>query len=98
MTSEPRIFKRASVRDPNGQVWTIVVEDRLDPKQAKLARDSAERYGRYTMTIHAPNGRTTEVLKDAHTIQADSELDRYCREIAAGAWGTELAAPASAEA
>jgi hypothetical protein len=90
MTSERRIFKRAYVTDPEGRMWTIVVEDRLDPAQARLARDAAERFGRYAMTIVAPNGRTAEVLTDANTIQTDNEFVRYQREIVAGTWGADL--------
>ena len=92
MSSQKGPFKRALVRDPQGQIWTIVVEDRLDPKMARLARDSAERFGRYTMTIHAPNGQSAVVLQDANTIQTDNELARYQREIAAGTWGADLLA------
>jgi hypothetical protein len=94
--STPTIFKRASVDDPQGRQWTIVVDDRLDPRMERLARDTAERYGRYTMTIVAPDGRTVEVLKDAHEIQVDRELARFQAAIAAGDWGVELA-PLAAE-
>jgi hypothetical protein len=86
------------VRDPNGQPWTVLVEDRLDPKVAALARDAAEAFGRYTMTIYAPNGRGVEVLKDANTLQADSEFNRFRREIASGAWGAKLLQEAPAPA
>jgi hypothetical protein len=96
VSGEPRIFKRAAVRDPRGQIWHIVVEDRLDPALAKLARDAAERFGRYTMTIYAPNGRSIEALRDANTIQVDNELNRYRRAIAAGTWGADLLASAPA--
>ena len=92
MSSEPTIFKRAQVRDPNGQIWHLIVEDRLDPTHAKLARDAAERYGRYTMTIVAPNGKTAQVLQDANTVQTDAELARYQGAITSGAWGAELLA------
>lgn len=97
MSGKPRIFKRAVVRDPRGQLWHIVVEDRLDPALVKLARDAAERFGRYAMMIYAPNGRSVEVLRDANTLQADNELERYCREIAAGRWGADLLAGTPAE-
>lgn len=97
MSSSPVIFKRAYVRDPQGQTWVIVVEDRLDPAVVKLARDAAESFGRYAMIIHAPNGRSAEVLTGANTIQADNELNRYRNEIAAGAWGADLLAPTPAE-
>jgi hypothetical protein len=90
VSNEPRIFKRAWVRDPQGRTWSIVVEDRLDPKHAELARDSAERYGRYAMTIVAPNGKSVSVLQDANTIQTDTEMERYRRGIAAGTWGDDL--------
>lgn len=90
MSSEPRIFKRASVRDPRGGLWTIVVEDRLDPAVAEVARDTAEAFGRYAMTIYAPNGRSTEALLAANTRQVDNEFNRYRQEIASGAWGAEL--------
>jgi hypothetical protein len=95
VSEERRIFKRAAVRDPQGQTWLIVVEDRLDPTKAKLARDAAERYGRYAMTIYAPNGRSVAVLQDANTIQTDNELNRFRREIAAGRWGADLLAATS---
>jgi len=97
VSSSPRIFKRAYVRDPQGQLWTIVVEDRLDPAVERLARDSAERFGRYAMTIVAPNGRSAEVLVSANTIQVDNQLDRFRREIAAGTWGADLLAEPAAE-
>ncbi len=97
MSSSPRIFKRAYVRDPQGQSWTIVVEDRLDPAVERLARDSAERFGRYAMTIVAPNGRSAEVLVSANTIQVDNQLDRFRREITAGTWGADLLAEPAAE-
>ena len=98
MSNEPRIFKRAWVRDPQGRTWSIVVEDRLDPKHAELARNSAERYGRYAMTIVAPNGKSASVLQDANTIQADTELERFRREITAGTWGADLLQEEAAEA
>lgn len=93
MSSQPVIFKRVHVRDPQGQTWVIVIDDRLDQAKAGLARAAAERYGRFAMTIVAPNGRQVELLKDANTIQADAELARYQREIAAGTWGAELLLP-----
>jgi hypothetical protein len=94
VSSQPTIFKRAQVRDPQGQTWLIVVEDRLDPNQRQLARDSAERYGRYAMTIYAPNGQRAEVLLNANVLQVDRELSRYQREITAGRWGSDLLASA----
>jgi hypothetical protein len=92
------LYKRAYVRDPQGKTWLIVVEDRLDPAAATLARDAAERFGRFTMTIYAPNGRSAEVLRDANTVQTDNELNRYRQEIAAGTWGAELLTEAAPEA
>jgi hypothetical protein len=92
MTSQPAIFKRAQVRDPRGDVWSIVVEDRLDPRLRKLARDAAETFGRYAMVLIAPNGRHAEVLLDANVLQVDSELARYTTAIKDGAWTSELSA------
>lgn len=98
MSTHSTVFKRASVHDSYGRRWSIVVDDRLDPRMDRLARDTAERYGRYTMTIVAPDGRTAEVLKDANSLQVDSEMARFQAEIAAGEWGGELAPLAASAA